>query len=286
MKFLCLLFAGMFSMMIVSCSDDDDASDDGTSSGEFTPGGQFTTNNGSVYLIYAAYYRFEYTDGDVTSVYQYDRSNNEVTDDVEDSYTVTHDPLSFIGTHIQLTDIEQNDDGFITSLTKIDSENDAEINFTFSYDSSGHLTSLKEEGDYNGATVDGEWTLTWSNNKITKVTQNYYYSDYTCSLSSIEDIEYLSSIEYSSDYPNVTLQYGPYVENMCGSKENGLEMLFYLGYLGKASSYHPLSYCLGEADDDEEPYEYYYYCTPTLNSDGSLKEVEYEDYYTYTFSYQ
>ena len=276
MKFLCLLFAGMFSMTTVSCSDDDDASDDGTSSGEFTPGGQFTTNNGSVYLIYAAYYRFEYTDGDVTSVYQYDRANGEVTDDIEDSYTVTHDPLSFIGTYIQLTDIEQNDDGFITSLTKIDSEYDAEINFTFSYDSSSHLTSLKEEGDFDGETVDGGWTLTWSNNKITKTTQNYY-PDCTCSL---------SSIEYSSDYPNVTLQYGPYVENMCGSEENGLEMLFYLGYLGKASSYHPLSYCLGEAYDDGESDEDYYYCTPTLNSDGSLKKVAYEDYYTYTFSYQ
>ena len=276
-------------MTIASCSDDDDAIDDYTSYGEFTPGGKFSTKSGSVYLTmidadyldsYAAYYQsFSYTDGELDSA-----GITDIDADGAGLYgtiTVTHDPLLFNGWKgFLLTDIEQNSDGFITSLTYIDDYYTRTYNF--SYDSSGHLTYFKEEG-VSGTSVEYEWTLTWDSDNITEITRSSSNSTLT-----------LSSFEYSSKYPNVTLQYATYAEMIFYSREadEGFSMLFYLGYLGKASSYHPISLTLTytytstyESYNYEEVISY----KPTLNKDGSLKKMkETVDGYsiTYTFSYE
>lgn len=260
-------------------TETENASND-TSSNSFTPGGQFTTSKGSVYLTQAAWNGFFYTDGKLTSACLYDHPNNKIGD-VEDSYTVTYDPMTFTGTYIQLTDIEQNSDGFITSLSKTDTERNRNLDFYFYYDSSGHLTDFKEVGTTSSREVAVSFTLTWSNDTITNIVRSEDDDNY---------ITY-SSFEYSSDYPNVTLQYGAYVESICEGYENGLEMLFYLGYLGKAPAYHPISFYCVETYDGYDYGDLMFY-TPTLNSDGSLKEVA-RAYdiatdvdVTYTFEYE
>ena len=286
-------------MTIASCSDDE-FSGDYTSYGEFTPGGKFSAKGGSVYLTmidadfldsyYAYYQSFSYTDGELSSAGAKDIDGDGMG--LWGTITVTHDPLLFNGWRgFLLTDIEQNSDGFITSLTNIDDY--YTITYDFSYDSSGHLTYFKEEG-VSGTSVEYEWTLTWDSDKITEITRNSSSSTLTTLT--------LSSFEYSSKYPNVTLQYGTYVERIFGdlAEDEGFSMLFYLGYLGKASSYHPISFtCTYEftSENYTEEEEYFYYYKPTLNKDGSLKKMKVTEdwsnssysgsqHYTYTFSYE
>ena len=279
----CLYIMGMacLTLTLGACSDDDDdddSSDDSSiSTDDFTPGGQFNTNSGTVYLTEAVELEFTYSGGVLTSVYDPKHFEEDET------FAVTHDPLTFTGNYCQLTDISQNSAGFITSLTKnCDDDGDYTVtSFTFSYDSSGHLTDIAATitGDYEETL---SWDLTWDDGLLTDVYIEYVDSYYTDGYPIAGQ-----DFEYSSDYPNVTLQYGPYIEWLCDSEENGLEMLFYLGYLGIAPSYHPVSF-IGVEDN------YYYdlmYYTPVLNSDGSLKRVTrtYEDSNsstTYTFQYE
>ena len=148
--------------------------------------------------------------------------------------------------------------------------------YNFSYDSSGHLTNFKKEGG-SRRNKDYELTFTWSSDKITEITESDSESTLT-----------LSSFEYSSKYPNVTLQYAPYIEMFFADEEQGFPMLFYLGYLGKASTYHPISFTCTYGTVEE-----YFYYKPTLNKDGSLKKMKQTEVasfttspVTYTFSYE
>ena len=103
MKFSCAcLFAGVFSMTVASCGDDDGFSGDYTSYGEFTPGGKFSAKNGSVYLstidadfldYYSYYYYFSYTDGELDYASVIDIEGDG--DGLRGSIWVTHDPLLF-----------------------------------------------------------------------------------------------------------------------------------------------------------------------------------------------
>lgn len=265
LRAVALMTVACMVLTLEACSDDDDEGDSSSSS-TFTPGGQFSTNNGTVYLTSASWLEFSYTDGKLAQVYA---SDLWYSDDDEDTFTVTHDPLTFTGTYMQLTDIEQNSDGFITSLSKTvtyDEEENCDI--TFSYNSSGYLATIEVKGESENA----DYSFTWSKNKITEMVMT-------------DDWGFLTYTDFEYSVANVTLQYGPYIELFVETGLYGLEMLFYLGYLGKAPAYHPSLIHTTEDYYDDGDYDF----TSVLNSDGSLKHVasaRYAGGKTFSFTYQ
>ncbi|MDO4160313.1 MAG: DUF4595 domain-containing protein [Prevotellaceae bacterium] len=276
----------IFSMVAIacfglaSCGDDDD--DNGGSSNGSDKAGVLTTTDGtSIYLKQVGSLSFAYdTSGKVTSCSYY-------TDDYNFTYnpfTITHESNESYGTtKVELSNISLNGKGYITKMKEsiYDTWSDGSYEsssgtYSFSYDGSGHLTKVSgsgswtyyEDGETEKGSVHIEYHLTWSNGNLVKVV--YKYND-----SGEEETETVTNDYDTSLYPNVTRQY---TNNYFAQSIEDLDFLFFLGYLGVAGEYHPVSatyVCTYEDEDtqetDTDSYKYKY----TLNSNGSVATSSY-----------
>lgn len=270
---------------LISCGGDDD--EGGSANGSDTAG-IITTSDGENKLLTSV--------GDVK--FEYDENNKLVgVTDSWDKYEVSYNPFKITKTYNYnssdyttqevVSDISVNGKGAITSLKAeyiYEDDDLKEVTTTtmsFSYDGAGHLTSISgsstevdTEGDEKETyKASGTYTLTWSNNKLVKISENTSESD---GYKYVETTEF----EYGDDeYQNLSHQFA---DNMLAETElfGDYEWFAYLGYYGNGGNYLPTSaYIESESNDDDdyhstnsESFNYKY----SFNSDGTLSSESYK----------
>lgn len=267
----------------ISCGGDDD---EGISANGSDTAGIITTSDGEKKLLSSV----------GNTYFEYDENNKLISvNEGQDVYEVSYNPFkitqtqnnsSYTQTEV-ISDISVNGKGAITSLKSVytyDSDNSTEVTTTtmsFSYDGAGHLTSISgsstevdTEGDEKETyKASGTYTLTWSNNKLVKISENTSESD---GYKFVETTEF----EYGDDeYENQSHQFA---DNMLAETElfGDYEWFAYLGYYGNGGNYLPTSaYIESESNDDDdynstdsESFKYKY----SFNSDGTLSSEAYK----------
>lgn len=290
--------AGLFTLLLTSCGGDDD--DSSYNSGTTV----LETLEGDQYLVtMCGDYEYEYDDdGNLESFY-----------DGDDWYDVTTSPFQLtvndVDKYGQTTEttitLSTNGSGYVTKLvneyniiSSYDRQSGKET-ANLSYDGSGQLTKISSSGsetyidDYDSEewSWSDTYSLTWNNNKITKIeyksTESYADGDWvdfgTC------------TFDYDNNYyENTTRQYSPniFLYSLYGVGEG----LAYIGLLGLGPKYLPVGMEYewteidtedGETDTDEGEGEYYF--TYKFNNDGTINYSAYSkngtkyfyDYYSY-----
>ena len=279
-KFLSMLFAFVFSIGFLSCSNDDD--DDNGGSIPVAPNG--TINPGLVngrYLTGVGKANIEYDETGRVASFTDNGYYNEGWDDDGSKYIVSYNPFEIAFTdgenNIKVSGVTFTKEGYIKSIKMVraDSECTEKETWNLTYDD-GYLTKIDATGDftenYGGESYSGKYKgkldIKWNNGNMDKVqittisSENGYTStdttSYVFSYGNEENI-------HRQPTPAQALDFNEHVE-----------ILVYLGYFGKAGSLLPKTLeCRNTWIEDDyhtvftqrNSYDY------SMNSDGMLKVV-------------
>lgn len=222
-KTLCFVAAAATALTLASCGDDDDDEGNGYSSG--VAGGQIITEEGQTLWLTGI-------DDDIT--FDYDDEGNLVSSSESwgnghVGFEVSYDPfvISYYcyDEEYQLSNFKFDKNGYLTSVYDSRAGNAA----TFTYNSEGHLT--KAMLPYKSGIVF-EDEFTWEGDLLVQYNSSI-------SGSGEDDYQDITTFEYTTSYPNTTWQWTPVMLSSGWYDQAIWESLYFLGYLGKGSAYHP-----------------------------------------------
>lgn len=279
-KFLSMLFAFVFSIGFLSCSNDDD--DDNGGSIPVAPNG--TINPGLVngrYLTGVGKANIEYDETGRVASFTDNGYYNEGWDDDGSKYIVSYNPFEIAFTegenNIKVSGVTFTKEGYIKSIKMVraDSECTEKETWNLTYDD-GYLTKIDATGDftenYGGESYSGKYKgkleLKWNNGNMDKVQ--------ITSISSENGYTSTDTTSYVFSYGNeVNIHRQPTPAQALDFVEH-VEILVYLGYFGKAGSLLPKTMeCRNTWIEDDyhtvftqrNSYDY------SMNSEGMLKVV-------------
>lgn len=266
--------------VVTSCSSDDDGNDGGEGAG--LPG---VTVNGQL-LTQAGEYRFSYDSSNRCTKIEEDDSDDTVINYSNATMSIDGDIMKF----------KRNGDGYISEITGEGSYREDGTTYTYSgkytmsYDSNGHITSVKgsdkETGSDNSSyTSTDETNCTWQNGNLTKIRNTYIENE--------DGTIYTSSLEINFEYGNVSnsfLQY-TYATSVYGiTYENGdFDPLAFVGLFGKGTSNFPVKATIAYSYDGIYTNNQVYTFDYTTASNGTVSSetvtVDYGESYSHTETY-
>lgn len=281
-KYYYLVLASLLAlpMTFTSCSDDDDEGGSAKPSNS-----EITTDNGDkVRLTKLGYYTFDY-----------DEEGRPVK---IDEHNIDYDKGIIYGDDEEEGTFKLNGSGFISSLsTKWEDSyssctEKANMTMNLSYDGSGRLNKITGNTTRNG-TDDGEKyyisesytvTLTYNNGKLTKIVGD----DTTDEDGEKTKYKDIYTIEYEDAQENslaqCTYSIG-YIIETCVECGVDFQSLYFVGLIGKPTSYLPtkISYeCYEDGEREESSFDILSY---SFNSDGTLKSEKRGKYDTVYYTY-
>ena len=284
-KYYYLVLASLLAlpMTFTSCSDDDDEG------GSAKPANSvITTDDGDKVRLtkLGNYYTFDFDydeEGRPVKIGDYDIDYDkgiiysyEYKDDEQASFKLNGSGfVSYVN-----MEWEEYDD---SSLAE---KGNGTINL--SYDGSGRLNKITANGSYNG-TEDGEKyyvsesytaTFTYNNGKLTKIV----WDGTTDEDGEKTKYKEIYTIEYEDAQENSLAQCTYSIGDIIGEYEVFLQYLYYVGMLGKPTSYLPTKISYEWYEDGEMEGHNSKAVSYSFNSDGTLKSETYQGTVYYTYS--
>lgn len=266
----CILTAGL-----ASCDKNNDMENTPPGSQTGQPDTQFQVTSIKSYHNY-------------NSVFNYDHGKmvSGLTND-EDSFTITRDPLKVnvkytnsssgeFETH-DLTDIQTNTEGYITSANFLDCyySNYSEPityngTYTFKYDSEGHLTEQKNTYNTTHSRTNTTVVYTWFNGNLLQI--HVLEEEYEGNIPETTTKTYTYTYGDASKHPNT----GIFLESMY---DFTYDFMWYAGLLGKPSRNIPTGYTytyskVGSVPEYKEEQKT---IRVNYNADGSIASIRYTD---------
>lgn len=282
-KYYYLVLASLLAlpMTFTSCSDDDDEGGSAKPSNS-----EITTDNGDKVRLtkLGNYYTFDYDEeGRPVKIGYYDIDYDKgilYSAEYNDDEQVT---------------FKLNGSGFVSNVNMEWEDSDGSSytekgngTINLSYDGSCRLNKITANGSYSG-TEDGEKyyvsesitsTLTYNNGKLTKIVLD---------LTTDEDGEKtkykeIYTIEYEDAQENSLAQCTYSIGDIFGDYEYYLKFLYYVGMLGKPTSYLPTKISYESYEDGEMEEHNSKAVSYSFNSDGTLKSETYWSTVYYSYS--
>lgn len=281
-KYYYLVLASLLAlpMTFTSCSDDDDEGGSAKPSNS-----EITTDNGDkVRLTKLDSYTFSYDEegrpvkiGEYGSDYNIDYDKGILYGDDNEEVSFKLNGSGFVSN----ANMEYEDSG--SSWTE---KGNAKINL--SYDGSGRLNKITANDSYNGTEYGEKYsgsysstaTLTYSNGKLTKLTVEGIDDE------DGEKTKYkeIYTIEYEDAQENLLAQCTYSIGAIFGEDDEFFQLFYYVGMLGKPTSYLPTKISYELYEDGEMEYRGSKAVSYSFNSDGTLKSETYEGTVYYTYS--
>lgn len=278
-----MLFLMSMCLSFTACgSDDDDELGGSINTSKVTANAVYTTDDGDQVVLKSLN----------SASFSYDEYGLPTK---VDDYRIDYDEgvLWYTGSYTGECEFSMNNSGFITAIkgsyTYYDSYYKQDLTdtetFTYTYDSSGHLTTAvwkwTDEYPDQPAPDSGTQTTTytWSNNNLTKVKSVEEWKEYDNEWETGKDT-YLLTISYDEKNP-----LGQYTGTFAYALwDDYAEELGIVGLMGKA----PKSLITEVYRVDDDGYEVEYEVSYKYNTDGTIKTetVPYTNgSYTYTSTY-